>query len=147
EFFRNLSHEEKAQLATEIKAFWAVIPRTTDTAATYVFHYFVEMPPEQRKAVIQFMNSLGDESPAEQKRLLDYLEYWNSDPRLAYRTGSSIFSVWFHVTDPTAMALVHTGVLVVILLFTLGLFTRVTSVLTWVACVSYIHRTQQVLFG
>jgi hypothetical protein len=35
----------------------------------------------------------------------------------------------------------------VFVLFTLGLFTRVTSVLAWLAMVGYIHRTQQVLFG
>ena len=45
------------------------------------------------------------------------------------------------------MALIHTGVLIAIFLFTIGLFTRVTSVLVWVATVGYIHRTQQVLFG
>ena len=45
------------------------------------------------------------------------------------------------------MAVVHVGVLILILLFTLGLFTRVTSVLVWLAAVRYIHRTQQVLFG
>jgi hypothetical protein len=45
------------------------------------------------------------------------------------------------------MALVHTGILIAIALFTIGLFTRVTSVLVWIATVGYIHRTQQVLFG
>ena len=55
--------------------------------------------------------------------------------------------MWFHVSDPTEMALIHTGVLILIFLFTIGLFTRVTSVLVWLATVSYIHRTQQVLFG
>ncbi len=37
--------------------------------------------------------------------------------------------------------------MLVVAAFTLGLFTRVTAVLTWLAAVSYIHRTQQVLFG
>jgi hypothetical protein len=45
------------------------------------------------------------------------------------------------------MALVHTGILILIVLFTIGLFTRVMSVLVWVATVGYIHRSQQVLFG
>ncbi|HVW39651.1 MAG TPA: hypothetical protein VHB99_20175, partial [Pirellulales bacterium] len=49
-------------------------------------------------------------------------------------------SVWFHVTDPTAMALVHTCVIVLIALFTVGLFTRVTSVLSLLVLLSYIHR-------
>ena len=54
-------------------------------------------------------------------------------PTKTYRMGGTIFSVWFHVTDPTQMALVHSGVLVVMLLFTVGFCTRVTSVLVWLA--------------
>jgi hypothetical protein len=45
------------------------------------------------------------------------------------------------------MAVVHVGILLVMVLFTLGLFTRVTSVIVWIAVVGYVHRTQQVLFG
>ena len=37
--------------------------------------------------------------------------------------------------------------ILIMVLFTFGLFTRVTSVLTWLAVIGYIHRTQQVLFG
>ena len=105
------------------------------------------MPEPRAHALIEYMDSLTREDIPERTRLLNYFEYWNNDPRTAYRTGFSTFSVWFHVTDPTQMALVHTGILVLILLFTIGLFTRVTSVLVWIAVLSYIHRTQQVLFG
>jgi hypothetical protein len=45
------------------------------------------------------------------------------------------------------MGIAHGAILVIMALFTLGLFTRVTSVLTWLAAVGYIHRTQQILFG
>ena len=38
-------------------------------------------------------------------------------------------------------------ILVIMVMFTLGLFTRITSVLTWMAAVSFIHRNPQVLFG
>jgi hypothetical protein len=57
------------------------------------------------------------------------------------------WSIWYHVTDPTAMGIVHFLVLVVTALFALGLFTRITSVLTWMAALGYIHRTSYVLFG
>ena len=57
------------------------------------------------------------------------------------------FSVFFHVTSPTGVWVVHTGFLVVILLFTVGLFTRVTAVLTWIATLSYIQRATTSLFG
>src|SRR6201999_2310206 len=48
---------------------------------------------------------------------------------------------------PTQMALVHALGLAVIVLFTLGVCTRVTGVLTWGAVVGYIHRRNQILFG
>ena len=37
--------------------------------------------------------------------------------------------------------------LLVILLFTIGFQTRVTSVLTWFAALAYLHRNPLVLFG
>lgn len=57
------------------------------------------------------------------------------------------FSVFFHVISPTGVWVVHTGFLVVILLFTVGLFTRVTAVLAWIATLSYIQRATTSLFG
>jgi hypothetical protein len=57
------------------------------------------------------------------------------------------WSLWYHVTDPTAMAVIHAIVLLILLLFTIGLATPVTSVLTWVAAVSYIQRSPTTLFG
>jgi hypothetical protein len=144
--------EERKQVADELRAFWRVLSRgeaTPDDVTpswSYVLDHFAELPPEPRLALVKYLTDLP-EDPAARAARLDYLEYWNNDPRLAYRTGTNSFSVWFHVTDPTQMALVHAGVLVLIVMFTVGLFTRVTSVLVWVACVGYIHRTQQVLFG
>jgi hypothetical protein len=150
DFLLNLPPEERAKVADELRVFcdlldtirWADPERGRD----YVFNYFIESGPDSRKALINYLNTLP-EDPTERKKLVDYLDYWNSDPRLALRTGSAIFSIWFHVTDPTQMAVIHGFVLFLILLFTLGVFTRVTSVLVWVACIGYIHRTQQVLFG
>jgi hypothetical protein len=111
-----------------------------------MFTYFLEASPPLRTTLVQYIKDLPEDAK-ERKELLDYLEYWNSDPRLAYTKGHGIFSVWFHVSDPTWMAIVHTGVLILIAMFTIGLFTRVTSVLVWVATIGYLHRTQQILFG
>ena len=104
------------------------------------------MTQEVRRSFVEFLLTLPADKAARDQRI-DYLDYWNNEPEKSIRTGHNIFSVWFHVTDPTQMALIHAGVLVVITLFTLGLFTRVTSVIVWIAVVGYIHRTQQVLFG
>ncbi len=150
DFLRALPAEERTRVADELRAFCGLLDgikwADSERGRGYVFNHFMEVGIDSRKALINYLNTLPEDA-AERKKLIDYLEYWNSDPRLALRTGSAIFSVWFHVTDPTQMAVIHAGVLFLIVLFTLGLFTRVTSVLVWVACVGYIHRTQQVLFG
>ncbi|VTU01055.1 Thiol-disulfide oxidoreductase DCC OS=Isosphaera pallida (strain ATCC 43644 / DSM 9630 / IS1B) GN=Isop_3458 PE=4 SV=1 [Gemmataceae bacterium] len=150
-FFLTRDAAERKKIADEVRAFWAVLPKTqtadaSRTTATYVVNHFIELPPAYRAALVRYIFDLP-EDPAEREKWLDYLNYWNADRRLTYRTGTTAFSVWFHVTDPTQMALVHAGIIATIVLFTVGLFTRVTSVLVWVACVGYIHRTTQVLFG
>jgi len=151
-FFQDLTAEEKRQLAAEVRAFWQTLSHdrvkwtSPDRDRSYVITHLFEISPESRKALLDFMLELPADD-AKRTARLSYIEYWNTDPTKTYRQGGSIFSMWFHVSDPTEMALIHTGVLVLILLFTVGLFTRVTSVLVWLATVSYIHRTQQVLFG
>jgi hypothetical protein len=87
-------------------------------------------------------------SPEEAKQIDDYRARWYGiDPRLAWVQGWDIWSVWFHVTDPTWMAVTHGCILAVIVLFTLGFCTRITSVLTWVGVISYIQRAPTTLFG
>jgi hypothetical protein len=135
----------RVQFAGEVRAFWDVLP-ADPTDRGYVLEHFSEIPQEVRKPLIEFLITLPADK-AERDKRIDFLEYWNNEPEKSIRNGHAIFSVWFHVTDPTWMTVVHVGILFVILLFTLGLFTRVTSVLTWLAVVGYIHRTQQVLFG
>ncbi len=147
-FLLLLPPAERERVAAEVRAFWEVLPssRTDPSARAYVLNHFVEIPPEVRRALVNFLYTLPTDKAARDKKI-DYLDYWNNEPEKAVRTGHTIFSVWFHVTDPTQMALIHAAVLFAIVLFTIGLFTRVTSVLVWIAVVGYIHRTQQVLFG
>ncbi|HLN32250.1 MAG TPA: hypothetical protein VK395_31265 [Gemmataceae bacterium] len=85
--------------------------------------------------------------PAERAQILEYAQKWGTDPRTALARGNVYSSVWFHVTDPAWMNIVHGGVLAIMLLFTLGFCTRVTSVLTWLAALSYIQRSPITLFG
>jgi hypothetical protein len=61
--------------------------------------------------------------------------------------GQFIFSAYYHVEDPFWMGVIHAGVMLVTLLFTLGLATRVTSVMTWIGHAMYLHRAQTTLFG
>jgi hypothetical protein len=151
-FFLDLPDDQRHQLASEVRAFWQTLSEERVQWAnphrdrSYVITHFFEIIPESRRALLDFMLELPADD-GQRKARLDYIEYWNTDPTKTYRQGGAIFSMWFHVSDPTEMALIHLGVLILILLFTIGLFTRVTSVLVWLATVSYIHRTQQVLFG
>jgi hypothetical protein len=61
--------------------------------------------------------------------------------------GHPYFSIWFHVTDPTWIWICHGCILFIMLLFTIGLATPVTSVLTWLGMLSYIQRAPTALFG
>ena len=38
--------------------------------------------------------------PEARKKILEYREYWDADPRMAYSKGHYGWSVYFHVTDP-----------------------------------------------
>jgi hypothetical protein len=87
-------------------------------------------------------------TPEEAKEITQYEKDWfGIDPRLAYARGWDTWSVWFHVTDPTWMLLIHLAVLGVMLLFTVGFCTRITSVLTWLGALCYIQRAPTTLFG
>ncbi len=80
-------------------------------------------------------------------QVVAYRERWGMDPGVAMTRGQAMFSVWFHLTDPTAMLVLHYAMLVVVGLFTLGVGTRVTSVLAWVTALSYVHRATLATFG
>jgi hypothetical protein len=87
----------------------------------------------------------SDEARANEIR--SFMQTWNSDPRLVPTKGIFLTSIWYHVTDPTWMAIIHGFVLVAMFMFTIGLCTRVTSALTWLAALSYVQRAPTTLFG
>jgi hypothetical protein len=135
----------RATVRGEIESLFRVLP-TDPTQRRYVLDHFHEMRFFYRHAYLEFLLDLPSDA-AERAKTIDYLEYWNNERRKAYRVGNFTFSLWFHITDKTEMAVAHGCVLAVMAMFTLGLYTRVTSVVTWFAAISYIHRTQQILFG
>ena len=61
--------------------------------------------------------------------------------------GSFYWSIFYHVQDPAWAVVIHVAVFGVLILFTLGLWTRVTSVLAWACMIQYIHRLTFQLFG
>jgi len=145
---------ERKIVAAEMEAFFQTLPRGAvdkdedqDKDRGYILNHLIEMSPEQRESFVKFLRHLTTLSEKERNEHLDYLDYWNVDKEVVDREGNPTFSIWYHISDPESMAVAHVVMLFIMLLFTLGVFTRVTSVLTWLAAVSYIHRTQQVLFG
>jgi hypothetical protein len=68
-----------------------------------------------------------------------------NDPPLD--TGTPDWSIWYHVTDPGAMAAVITVFIIAAFLFAVGFCTRLTSVITWFAMLSCIHRSPISVFG
>jgi hypothetical protein len=83
----------------------------------------------------------------EEVEIDNYLQEWGYDPRILTARGTPISSIWFHVTDPTWMVVVHVAIIIITFLFTIGFCTRLTSVLAWAGSLSYIHRASATLFG
>jgi hypothetical protein len=57
------------------------------------------------------------------------------------------WSYLYWVDSPALLWAVHLAALVVFALLTVGLLTRVMSVLAWIAALSYCHRLNGTLFG
>jgi len=87
------------------------------------------------------------DDPKAQDARKQYAKTWDIDPVTTYHQGSYLWSLWFHITDPTWMTIVAVAMLVVMVMFTLGFCTRVTSVLTWMAAMCFIQRNWTVLYG
>jgi hypothetical protein len=149
EWMRNLppsGDRGREVYAAELAAFLAGLPREPEPRM-FVLNFLIEGDHNARGWMLNFVRDLTAVSPEERLKRLDYMDYWNQEERYNFRTGTAVFSLWFHITDPTMMSITHGVVLVIIVLFTIGFCTRLTSVLTWLVVVSYIHRNQQVLFG
>ncbi|MCU0706094.1 MAG: hypothetical protein MUF18_19195 [Fimbriiglobus sp.] len=150
---QGLTDDVLPAFARDLDAFAATLPphdpATTDRDRTIVITYLRFLGPTLRDNLLAFLrDTTADRVPAfERERRIAYLERWGYEERFLDRTGHAVFSIWFHITEPGEMVAVHAAVLVVMVMFTLGLFTRVTAVLTWVAAVGYLHRNPQVLFG
>ncbi|HEV3202909.1 MAG TPA: hypothetical protein VGY77_00930 [Gemmataceae bacterium] len=74
-------------------------------------------------------------------------EWFGANPRRVTAKGTPVWSIWYHVTEPTQMAVAHGIILFIMFLFTIGFCTRITSVLAWMGAMCYIHRGQSSLFG
>lgn len=117
----------------------------TQQKINFVLQWFIELNGTQRRELATFIRDLP--SGEKGQETLAYYDYWRIDPRDTFAQGANNFSIWFHISNPGTMWTVHICVLIIFVLFTLGIFTRVTAVLAWLAALQYIHRSQQILFG
>ena len=72
---------------------------------------------------------------------------WTDAPALFPEKGAYVWSLFFHVHDPFWVVVAHISILIVMLLFMVGLWTRVTSVLVWLGAMCYVHGLPTCLFG
>src|SRR5438309_6295933 len=78
----------------------------------------------------------------------EFIDRWGGvHPSQVMAYGQPLWSIYYHVTDPTWMWVVHGSILTIMFLFTIGFCTRVTSVLTWLGMLCYIQRAPTSLFG
>jgi hypothetical protein len=78
---------------------------------------------------------------------IQYRLKWGMPSEMAYDHGYINWSIWYHVSNPRAMAVVHGLVLLSLFCFAIGFCTPVTSVLSWLGIASYLHRSPTTLFG
>jgi len=155
EFLKALPRADRIQMWEDALVFADALP-ADEERLEYVLQWLSNYPLLYRPKLVQFLTGERKEDgrdmslpadPKDREEFLDYLNTWGGDTRQADDKGTSVFSYWYHLTDPTTMYVVHAVYLVVCVLFTLGLWTRVTSVLAWAGSLSYIHRGQLILFG
>jgi len=73
---------------------------------------------------------------------------WSMGTNKPAATGQkAIWSVYFHLDDPAWIVATHVGFLTAMFLFTIGVATRLTAVLTWVGVMSYIQRLPVFMYG
>ncbi|HWA97829.1 MAG TPA: HTTM domain-containing protein [Pirellulales bacterium] len=73
---------------------------------------------------------------------------WISDAAAKLQTGDTwAWSYLWKINSPALLWTVHVAALVVFAMLTVGLFSRIASVLAFVAAVSYVNRTPGALFG
>jgi len=147
DFFLQMSPLERLAVWEQAQAFLEYLPRASSRTENfnYVLDWIQGMTFDERKELEKYLKELP--SGEEKRKILDYFEYWRADPRDVDIKGRYIFSLWFHVSDPSTMWICHGVILFIMVLFAAGFCTRVTSVMTWLAALFYIHRTTHILFG
>ena len=150
-YLMNLKPEQRKLVKTNAHALAAMLPADANQRLD-LFSLFDRIKPPGIELVKTFTEHATDKFGSDRaalSRYLDYAEYWTfpqDDPEIIH-TGHVVYSPFFHITNRTAINVVHGVHLAVIVLFIFGFCTRVTSVLTWLAGLAYIQRNPLCLFG
>ncbi len=155
DFIRVLQPKERLLVWEDVLAFNSTLPDNTEDRE-YILGWLGNYPYNRRAKLIQFLVGERPENgpdfslpsnPSERAEFLEIEDRWATDSRQAASKGTSVFSQWYHLTNSMTIWVVHIAALVVFFLFTIGLWTRVVSVLAWTLALSYIQRGQISLFG
>jgi hypothetical protein len=162
--------DQRQEARREVEAFIATLPKNPGDVAKIMLHLQFQAlnpirslrpndPRSELQRTLMFLTQEEDPNHADphgpylpndeakRREVLQYIARWNLDPRRTYGTGRYIWSAYFHVTDRDTMALVHVFFLVAMALFAAGLWTRITSVITWLGVLSYVNRNDLMVFG
>jgi hypothetical protein len=166
-FMEKMTPQARVQFWNDLNELWKLIPNDSPDKFEYVMLWLMNYGSwsagsekqfkAERMDLVNYLTgtkkaksgkNLGlPTDPEIRKEYLSYLQTWGSDPRQPASHGIPVASVWFHLTNPTAMWVMHVIFLCIFAMFTVGLFTRVTSILTWIGTLCYIQRSQHILFG
>src|SRR5262249_4957014 len=69
------------------------------------------------------------------------------EPFTPVAKGNFFWSIYSHVTDTGWIVAIHVTFLVAMLLFTAGLWTRWTSIASWLGALMYVQRASTTVFG
>ena len=158
EFLLDLKPEERRDVRDQIERLIATMPPEPGKVSRIFGHFAFQAslplakknhtdPRTEFHRTLNFLKEKLRDDAKGREVTMAYLERWGIDPDRTFSRGQYTWSIWFHVTDPRAMALIHAIFIGFMVTFTLGLFTRVSAVMTWLAVLCYIHRSNQVLFG
>jgi hypothetical protein len=104
--------------------------------------------PHTAEVLQKFINEMNENYPPDQRAAAwDFVVFWGVPKHWAYTTGHWYYSPFYYVSDVRILWLIHSLHLLVIVLFTIGFCTRITSVLTWLATLAYLQRNPIILFG
>lgn len=149
-YLANLTTAQKQEFQERAHELSETVPRERPLRVQ-IYILLAQHGPQDIAEMARFIEKVADKfpDPAKRKEYLDYTEYWPippDHPEIVH-IGKLVYSPFFHVTNRTAINVLHSIHLTIIVLFILGFCTRVTSVLTWLVGLAYIQRNPLILFG